>query len=286
MMDISVIVPLYKGQKYIIPIQKMVTQNIEFANEQGCSIGAELLFVNDYPEQDIISDFKDGGYEVGVITNAVNSGIHQTRVNGLRRAKGDYILFLDQDDEITPNCLYSQFKAIGDNDIVVGNGYRGINGNYRKIYRSEKKQKLSSKEKIFLKAANQIVSPGHCLIRKSAIPSAWYDNIMKDNGGDDLFLWLLMFENGKKFCINNDCVYKHVDTGENLSSNLDAMYRSSDNLIKMAEETGVLKEESVAIYKRRIKYLKAMNKKSGIGKIVASLLNLDICIAKTYAYFR
>lgn len=150
----------------------------------------------------------------------------------------------------------------------------------------KKKQLLSCKEAVYLKAANQIVSPGHCLIRRSAIPSTWYNNIMHDNGGDDLFLWLLMFENNKKFCINQDCVYKHVDTGINLSSDLAAMYRSADNLIKLSEESRALNAQSIALYKRRIEFLKAVHNAPTINKILIYIENMDICIAKLYAYFR
>ena len=284
-MDVSVIVPVYKGRKYIPVIQDSILANVDFSNAQGCCLDVELLFVNDYPEERI-EVRKDESYQVEVLVNRENCGIHQSRVNGLDKAKGKYILFLDQDDEITSNHLYSQLMVIGDNDIVVGNGYRGEKGKYRKIYRSIKKQKLTCKETIYLKAANQIVSPGQCLIKKSSIPSAWKNNIIKDNGGDDLFLWLLMFENNRKFGINPECIYKHVDTGVNLSNDLDIMYRSSDNLISLAEKNGVLKEKTLYLYRRRIDYLKTVHECKGIKVLISSLLNLDICIAKLYAYFR
>lgn len=285
-MDVSVIIPVYKGQKYIAPVLKMLTENVRYAEEHGNPLEIEILFVNDYPDEDIVIDQQIDDFEITLITNKVNSGIHQTRVNGLKRAKGEYILFLDQDDEITPDCLYSQILSICDNDIVVGNGYRYIDGNYRKIYRNTGKQKLACKAGIYLRAANQIISPGQCLIRKTAIPSAWCENIMKDNGGDDLFLWLLMFENGSHFCINTACIYKHIDTGINLSGDLGAMYKSSDNLIKIAEEAKLLNTTSIALYKRRIRYLKSMHNASLLNKILISIKNADICIAKIYAFYR
>lgn len=43
-----------------------------------------------------------------------------------------------------------------------------------------------------------ITSPGHCLIRKTSIPQLWKENILKNNGSDDLLLWLLMLEENKK----------------------------------------------------------------------------------------
>lgn len=285
-MDISIIVPLYKGQQYIKPIQKMVSQNIEFALKHGKTLKVELLFVNDYPDETIKPDIVDQGYELAIITNSKNCGIHQTRVNGLNNAKGKFILFLDQDDEITPNCLYSQYLAIGNNDIVVGNGYRGINGDYRKIYRNKKKQELSGKEKYFVKAANQIISPGHCLIRKDAIPQEWNRYIITANGGDDLFLWILMFEKRNSFTINPDCVYRHVDTGINLSNDLDAMYNSSDNVIRSGRECGAISKTTLDDYERRIVFLKSIRSDSFACKLLSYVKNIDICLLKLYAYYR
>ena len=285
-MDITVIVPVYKGQKYINPIQEMVEKNILYAKDNGQPLSVELLFVNDFPADPIVVDKRGDNYRIETFFNPKNCGIHQTRVNGLKKATGNYILFLDQDDTITSNCLYSQYMSIGENDIVIGNGYRKVNDCYRKIYKSTKKQKLSCKEIIYLKAANQIVSPGHCLIRKEAIPSEWCNNCMTDNGSDDLLLWLIMFEKGKKFCVNHECVYKHVDTGINFSDNINAMFQSSENLISIAEKNQLLQEKSISLYKRRIKYLKNMQNASILKKISLTISNLDICLMKAYAYYR
>lgn len=285
-MDISVIVPLYKGSQYVVPIQKMVLLNEEFARKKGIILSVELIFVNDYPEDCISVNDSNKSFESILITNSVNSGIHQSRVNGLKIASGKYIIFLDQDDEIPENCFWSQYTAIKDRDIVVGNGYRGRNGEYRKIYRNISKQKLCCNERVFLNASNQIVSPGHCLIKKTAIPEEWLKYIMKENGADDLFLWLLMLEQKKEFCINHDCVYKHVDTGINLSSNLDAMYKSSDELCRIVDQSGVLKRKSIQIYRRRICFLKSMKKATALKKVIVMVRNADICLAKIYAYYR
>ena len=286
-MDISVIVPIYKGQKYVDPIIQMVGENISYAAEKGKHLNVELLYVNDYPSEPLEINSNDvDDFTVIHLENNKNSGIHQTRVNGLLRAKGEYILFLDQDDKIFPCCLYSQYSAIYNNDIVVGNGYRGKKGRYQKIYRSIRKQQLSCKEGIFLRAANQIVSPGHCLIRKNAIPTAWCENIMTDNGVDDFFLWLLMFAENKKFCINPECVYQHVETGINLSNDLDAMYKSSDNLISIAKRSRKIDKKKIELYQRRIELLRKLQTGSKPTKVMACLCNLDICLAKVYAYYK
>ena len=285
-MDISVIVPIFKGQKYISTIQKMITQNIDFAESQGYAMKIELIFINDYPDDTLHVKTIDKRYDVIVVENDKNSGIHQSRVNGLNRAKGDYILFLDQDDKISSNCLLSQYIAIGEADIVVGNGKRFLAGKYRRIYRSEKKHKLVRCEKVFLKAADQIVSPGHCLIRKESIPSEWKEHIIMKNGGDDMFLWIMMFECGCEFAINRQIVYKHVYTGTNVSNDAAGMLMSAENVIKEAKKCGSIRNNTIRQYKRRIDFLKKMNGNKGkLNKMIIALSYADICLYKAIAFY-
>jgi glycosyltransferase involved in cell wall biosynthesis len=283
-MDISVIVAVYKGEKYIANIQCMVKRNMLFAQKMGLDISVELILVNDYPGS-IISVSNCELYSVTVIQNNANLGIHATRVSGLLKAKGKYIIFLDQDDVITDNCFFSQYFLTERGDVVVGNGYRLINGKYRKIYNNILKQKLTTKEKYYLKAANQIVSPGHCLIKKESIPKEWFENIIEINGADDLFLWISMLEKRAKFIINTDCVYKHVDTGCNLSHDHLQMYNSAERIVDYIRKSKTLKEKNIAILARRISFLKKLVNANHLEKIILCMWNLDICVCKLYAYY-
>lgn len=286
-MDISVIVPIYRGRKYISRIQRMISENIEYAQKSGLSLQCELIFVNDYPnEQLTICNDENSRYIIKLIENVQNIGIQKTRVNGLSQSSGEFIIFLDQDDEIFENCFYSQYMAIGNNDIVIGNGYKARKGKYIKLYKSKRKQKIANKELFFLKAANQIVSPGHCLIRKSAIPSAWCNYYLVENGGDDMFLWLLMFEEKRAFCINPEMVYKHIDTGINLSNDLNKMIQSAENLIRVSRMYKLIDEKKIRIYERRVLFANEMQKKSVWARLFTCLKNLDICIVKLYAFYK
>ena len=287
-MKISIIVPIYKGNRYIDNITTMVDNNYKTAIKELSDLSLELILVNDYPDIAIEADSLNKTYdwEISINPNKVNQGIHQSRVNGLSVSTGNYITFLDQDDKIEDNFVLTQLKAIKDCDIVVGNGYRMFGDNAKTIYRNSKKQKLATVEKTYLYAANQIVSPGHCLIKKEAIPEEWLKYIVKDNGGDDLFLWMLMFSKNAKFAMNPECVYTHVDTGENVSLDINVMLKSADNCVELMRECGSIKKKSLNTYARRIRFLKAINGKSKIKKITAYITNLDICFYKLYAYYR
>ena len=99
---------------------------------------------------------------------------------------------------------------------------------------------------------NLIRSPGQVLIRKSSIPADWSEQIMKNNGSDDAFLWILMLCSGAKAAINEELVYEHVYTGENTSSNNEAMLRSQ---MEVAEKLkGIASPIGMWAFCRRAKY--------------------------------
>ena len=115
MVDISLIIPLYKGNRYCKRLLNMLDQNMEYLNQyQNCDI--EVIFVNDYPDEDIQLDGYEHSYRIKLINQVNNKGIHASRVEGLKQAKGEYIIMLDQDDLVERNWLYSQWNKIKTED--------------------------------------------------------------------------------------------------------------------------------------------------------------------------
>ena len=99
---------------------------------------------------------------------------------------------------------------------------------------------------------NLIRSPGQVLIRKSSIPAYWSEQIMKNNGSDDAFLWILMLCSGARAAVNEELVYEHVYTGENTSGNNEAMLRSQ---MEVAEKLkGIASPIGMWAFCRRAKY--------------------------------
>ena len=75
---------------------------------------------------------------------------------------------------------------------------------------------------------------------------------MKNNGSDDAFLWILMLCSGAKAAINEELVYEHVYTGENSSSNNEAMLLSQ---MEVAEKLkGIASPIGMWAFCRRAKY--------------------------------
>jgi glycosyltransferase involved in cell wall biosynthesis len=235
LINISIIVPLYNGEKYIEKIISIIKNNTLFLPNVG---SVELLFINDVPKR---IDIDMGIFElpqnliVKFLQNEKNLGIHKSRVRGVQQSRGDYILFLDQDDLIYDNYLLSQLGLIEDADVIICNG---IN-NHKVIYTDKRKQEFVLNLDDWLLGINNIISPGQALIRKSAIPIAWLENTIKINGADDLLLWVILHSQNAKFKINKNILYEHIWHATNASSNISRMRRSLEEIGGIAERIGI-----------------------------------------------
>lgn len=126
-MIISVIIPVYKVEKYI-------QRCLESVIAQKCNgFDIECILVDDC-SPDMSMDIAKGiiAHYIGpisfrIITNSENQGLSCSRNNGLRIAKGEFVFFLDSDDNLMANSLsflYREIKRYGCViDMVVGNSY-------------------------------------------------------------------------------------------------------------------------------------------------------------------
>ena len=250
MVDVSVIIPIYKGKKYLAYWMDILSQNFKNYQKEYES-SCEAIFVNDYPEETI--EFPNLEPHIKIWNLNTNRGIHGARVFGYEKAEGSYVVFLDQDDKIAENYLVSQMKSIGGSDAVVCNGHRDrlwMQGR-RAIYtRDEQMQRIKDDKNFFIKE-NEIRSPGQVLMKKEAVPDLWLSEIMRENGADDYLLWILMRKGNRTFEINPQRLYIHMEYGSNTSNQDEGMKRSILEMISILEKNHVLmNQELVEIRKR------------------------------------
>lgn len=231
---ISVITPFYKGNRYINELVSNVNA-VAQAVKDKTGMQMELIVVNDSPdvpvELTVASEIP-----VTVLNNPQNLGIHGARINGIRQAKGQWIQMLDQDDLLIPEGYLETVARCQGADVVVGNCYYYHGENKTLLYAGKKVMDYLITENRFLTIRNLIASPGHCLIRKAALPAYWLDNPMTVNGADDYFLWMLMFSEKAVFVNNPAPVYIHRNSQEgNLSFDLEKMYRSCEQMCRLLE---------------------------------------------------
>lgn len=257
-MDISIIVPIYKGKKYINDIVNQIEKCVKKLDGQQ----VELLLVNDYPK-DILENQKSKLISIRVFNTDKNLGIHGARIKGIRFCEGKYILMLDQDDRISDNYLKSQMKVISDGnaDAVICRARE----NGRSIYNVSNPFERTVDINYMYTGGNAIVSPGQVLLKKESISQMWLENILTHSGADDWFLWLCMFAEGKRMVLNDEELYEHVISGNNFSWNSEEMIQSENEIYDFFDKRGICDKILLAEFKRlieheQIRYIKILEK--------------------------
>lgn len=230
--DISVIVPMYKGARYLDKILDQIT-----ASKQTYNGNIELILVNDDPDTKLTCNKKDLSYEVTLLETTRNTGIQAARLRGLSIARGKYIHFLDQDDEISPIFYESQMKYIVDADAVYCRCYNGERQtyNYERVFET-----AFDRENIL--SVCPVISPGQVLIRKDSIPKFWVEKVLINIASDDYLLWLCMYVNGCKFVPNQRVLYRHIRNGNNFSSDILRNKKSDEEMVELLIDSGVFSE--------------------------------------------
>lgn len=120
---VSIIVPIYNAEKNlrrcVDSILNQTYKEFEVILMDDGSSDASGQICDEYALQD--SRIK--------VVHKENSGVSDTRNQGISMAKGKYIQFLDSDDWITPDATASLVRGITENacDMVIADFYRVIN---------------------------------------------------------------------------------------------------------------------------------------------------------------
>lgn len=289
MRTFTMITPLYHGEKYIYNLLKSAERRTQVLKKRYPDAEVEYILVNDSPDKAIKIETDNFSFKLVIVENEKNSGIHFSRVNGLKNSKGEYVLFLDQDDELDDNVLLSHYEKMGKADVVVGNGYRVTSNNKYKIYKTNLALYMSKYYSCYLWGTDMILSPGQCLIRRASIPVKWYEKILTVNGCDDFYLWILMFKNNAKFVVNSETVYAHMEIDENFSGDFSKMDQSFIAMCKLLQSEKIITEKENSILETRLQLRRKWKQEhSLLGKISLFLGNIRImgmtCLYKLAGY--
>lgn len=119
MKKISIIIPLYNAEKYIVKC----LDSIKIQDYRNF----EIIVINDKSKDnswDVLNQYVSENLNINfiVINNEVNLGLSKTRNKGIELASGDYILFMDNDDTLVDELSLQHFIDATENnpDIVIG----------------------------------------------------------------------------------------------------------------------------------------------------------------------
>lgn len=103
-LKISVIIPTHNAEKFIVrTINSVLNQTYK---------DYELIIVDDASEDNTIATIRTRFPKIRISRLKKNLGQAGARNRGIERAKGEYIAFLDHDDEWLPDYLEKQVKSL------------------------------------------------------------------------------------------------------------------------------------------------------------------------------
>src|SRR5215510_16389067 len=115
---VSVIIPTYNRAEFLrLAITSVLNQTFQ---------DFEIIVVDDASEDhthEVVSDFSDK--RIKYIRHEANKRVSAARNTGVLSASGDYIAFLDDDDEWLPRTLQMQVALLEDSTSIVGGVYTG-----------------------------------------------------------------------------------------------------------------------------------------------------------------
>ena len=104
MNKVSIIIPVYNSEKYISKCLDSVL-NQTYKN-------IEILVINDGSKDnsiDILREYEKKDDRI-VVIDKENEGVAKTRNQGIKKATGDYIMFIDNDDFIDEDYVETYLK--------------------------------------------------------------------------------------------------------------------------------------------------------------------------------
>lgn len=253
---ISIIIPVYNAEKFISKtLQSLIVQFDEYSN-------FEIIIVNDGSTDDsnnIINKIIKDNKEIDIkLFDKKNEGVSIARNYGIEKSSGDYIVFLDADDELKKGAL----KKIGK---VIEEEYDLILFNYEYLdYWKNKKERILYKEKskkVLLDILQQTA------IETEKLNSVWQFCISKKfiekNGikfkkgikvGEDLLFNLELLSNNPKSYYLNEILYKYNYNQESVMN-----YNTIKNVDKRLHD-------STDIYFENLDYIKVWNKNNALNR--------------------
>ncbi|MDL2222601.1 glycosyltransferase [Bacteroidales bacterium OttesenSCG-928-M11] len=131
-MKVSVVIPIYNVAGFI--------ERCLLSAFNQTYLDIEYILVNDATPDNSMEIVNQtvapylGTKEIAIINHPKNKGLGAARNSGVKAAKGNYIFFLDSDDEIPQDSIEQLVASMGDYDVDVSMGEIKVSGAKRSSY--------------------------------------------------------------------------------------------------------------------------------------------------------
>ena len=275
-MKISVIIPTFNRKKTL-------GRAIQSVSDQSLS-PFEILIIDDGSNDGTKEWIKESFQDIKYIYQD-NQGVSSARNKGIKYAYGDWVAFLDSDDEWLPNKLYEQVKAIGSNqeikffhtnEIWIRNGVR--------VNQMKKHKKYGGY--IFEKCLDICrISPSSALIKKEIFDDiGTFDESLRVC--EDYDLWLRITSKYPVVFLDIPLIYKYGGHAGQLSKVNDGIESYRIQSLEKFIKSGVLSNEqkllavNTLVNKMKI-YAKGLEKRNKLRKLQDIKKNIQCWINMT-----
>jgi glycosyltransferase involved in cell wall biosynthesis len=243
---VSIIIPCYNHGQYI----REALDSVEKVSDKSLY---EVIIVNDGSKDQYTIEIMDKlaaeGYHV---INQVNQGLGRTRNNGIKLAKGDYILPLDSDNRIRPEYIYESIKILDAHpEIAVVYGDAQFFGD------KDKRHVVGEFNLQNMMIENRIDA---CAVYRKSVWEAvgGYDEKMPIMGYEDWDMWMNMTFKNYKFHYVPEILFDYRVLGNSMLrsisiSNKKKLYRYMDEKYKSYMNMDIMNQELMKLCKRNKK---------------------------------
>ena len=266
---VSIIVPVYNGEKYLKRcVDSLINQTYQ---------NIEIILINDGSTDnslDIIKSYDDSRIKV---IDKKNTGVSDTRNKAIKKATGNYICFCDCDDFYDKEYVKTMYNLIQTKDVPI------VRCNYKVIDNKDKiigKGNLEEGEYNFFDIKNDLISK--CL--DGQIPCFSYLlMINKDNLNiefptdiammEDVVFYIDLLLKVDRIYVTDACLYTIMYNEEGATNNLKNYERNINHILSVNKKIHkILKENE-------------LDSKSNILKLNTNNLNsISDFIFKYYLY--
>lgn len=116
MLKLSIIIPVYNKEEYLSRCFDSIISQIDINGNQF-----EILVIDDGSKDkshSIIEKYVNNYHTLFTYIRQENSGVSVARNNAIQKASGDFVLFLDADDELIEGSLQKVYDFLVQNDSI------------------------------------------------------------------------------------------------------------------------------------------------------------------------
>lgn len=206
---VSVIMPSYNAAKYV---ERALNSVFEQTYQK-----VEIVIVDDHSSDgtpELIQKYADIHPEIRYVPLEKNMGAGYARNKALELARGQYVAFLDCDDEWMPDKLERQLKCMKENNTSFGYAAIEMIDEDGKVIKGKRKVRCTCDYQYLLR--NTVIATSSVVVDRKA---AGDFRMHLRRGGQDYATWLKLLRNGTVAFGINEVLVRYRVTGNSLSSN-------------------------------------------------------------------